>query len=101
MIFFYIFVPTNRYFTFLPMRIDIKTTIKKNGLSLQEVADILGVARQTLNYHQRRGLDVELSTLQKIADVIGCEITDFFYNDDSQPTSFNCPHCGKKINITK
>ena len=83
------------------MRIDVKKTIQKSGMNLQDVADIMGKSRQTLNYHHRRGTDIDVSTLKRIADIIGCDIIDFFYAEEGEQPSFHCPHCGGKITISK
>lgn len=84
-------------------QIDIKKTCQKYGITLQQLADAMGITRQGLTYHQQRGNNIEVSTLQRMADVIGCKVEDFFYSDDnSELGNFcYCPYCGKKINITK
>ena len=84
------------------MQIDIKKTIKKSGLNLKDVAETLGMTREGLYYHIKRGNSVEVSTLERIAQVIGCKVDDFFYTDEGeQESSFHCPHCGGKITISK
>ena len=45
-----------------------------------------------------------VGTLQKIADVIGCKVGDFFIDDmdiKEDENTIICPHCGKKIKIEK
>ena len=84
------------------MRVDIKKTIQANGMTLQQVANVMGISRQTLNYHQNRETNIEIATLQRIADIVGCEVIDFFYQDGGEEfNQFKCPHCGKVIQVTK
>jgi DNA-binding Xre family transcriptional regulator len=84
------------------MKIDIKRTIKENGLTLTQVAEILGITREGLYYHQQRGNNIEVSTLEKIANILGCSVQDFFYNENEETgINIKCPHCGKKITIGK
>lgn len=84
------------------MKVDIKRTLQAYGMTQQAIVDVLGISRQTLNYHINRGSNIEVATLQKIADIVGCKVDEFFYeDDDSSRTGFKCPHCGKRINIEK
>ncbi len=85
------------------MRIDIKKTCKSHGVSLVSLAERLGVSRQTVHYYCEQGDRNPVSQLQRIADAIGCSVSDFF-EDEMQPTpqptnTITCPHCGKPIKI--
>ena len=43
-----------------------------------------------------------VGTLQKIADVIGCKVGDFFVDDmdiKDDANTITCPHCGGKIHF--
>lgn len=82
------------------MKVDIKRTLQSYGVTQQAIVDVLGISRQTFNYHINRGSNIDVATLQKIADIVGCRVEDFFYeDDDTQITSFKCPHCGERIKI--
>ena len=85
------------------MRIDIKKTCKSHGISLVSLAERLGVSRQTVHYYCEQGDRNPVTQLQRIADAIGCSVSDFFEEDDranQQPTNtITCPHCGKPIKI--
>ena len=79
--------------------VDIKKTIKAYGMTITDVATLLGISRHGLNFHIQQGDKVTISTLQKIADILGCSVQDFFYNDAEQGLQIKCPHCGKKISL--
>ena len=85
------------------MRIDIKKTCKSHGISLVSLAERLGVSRQTVHYYCEQGDRNPVTQLQRIADAIGCSVSDFFEEDgrtNQQPTNtITCPHCGKPIKI--
>lgn len=82
------------------MKVDIKRTLQLYGVTQQAIVDVLGISRQTFNYHLNRGSNIDVATLQKIADIVGCSVEEFFYEDDgSVRTGFLCPHCGKRINV--
>lgn len=77
---------------------DVKTTIKEKGFTIEQVAKEMGVTRVTLSQNLSRNPTVK--TLQKIADVIGCKVGDFFRDEIeiTQPIK-KCPHCGADITI--
>lgn len=66
------------------MEIDIKAVAKKNGVSLTELAERLGVSRQSVHYYIEQGDKNPVSQLEKIADAIGCDVLDLLKrkNDD-------------------
>ena len=76
---------------------DIKRTIKANGLTVKEVAEKMGITPVGLSQHINGNPSVEV--LERIAAAIGCNVGDFFA---PQPTNtINCPHCGKLIKVEK
>lgn len=81
--------------------VDIKATIKQKGMTLQQVAEVLGMSRQGLYFHIQQGDKVSLEILIKIAEVLGCSVQDFFYNDGETGINIKCPYCGRKITISK
>lgn len=79
---------------------DVKGIVKKQGFTLERVASEMGVTRVTLSQTLSRNPTVK--TLQRIADIIGCKVGDFFADDITTPTgqnSLTCPKCGCKLDI--
>lgn len=77
---------------------DVKGVIKKHGFTMDKVAQELGITRVTLSQNLSRNPTV--NTLQKIADVIGCKVGDFFYDErENESNIILCPKCGAKLNI--
>ena len=58
---------------------EVKTIIKQKGFTMESVAKKMGITRVTLAQNLSRNPTV--GTLQKIADVIGCKVGDFFVDD--------------------
>lgn len=87
------------------MKIDIKKACKAHGVSLVSLADRLGVSRQTVHYYCEQGDKNPVAQLQRIADAIGCNVSEFFEEEQRstpQPTNtITCPHCGKLIKVEK
>ena len=81
--------------------VDIKRTIKQNGLTLNQVAEVLGISRQGLYFHIQQGDKVSVEILIKIADILGCSVQEFFYSEEESGINIKCPHCGKRISISK
>lgn len=77
---------------------DVKTIIKEKGFTIEQVAKEMGITRFTFTQNLSR--NPTMKTLQRIADVLGCKVGDFF-KDEIEPTkpTFTCPHCGKPISI--
>lgn len=81
---------------------EVKTIIKQKGFTIEAVAKKMGITRVTLTQNLSRNPTV--GTLQKIADVIGCKVGDFFADDmdiKDGDNTITCPHCGKKIKMEK
>lgn len=77
---------------------DVKSIIKEKGWTIERVAAEMGITRVTLSQNLSRNPTV--NTLQRIADVIGCKVGDFFRDEVvALPSSGICPHCGKPIII--
>lgn len=78
-------------------QLKIKEAIKEHGTSINEVAEKMGISRFTLSTHVNGNPSTEI--LLRIADAIGCPITDLFEQPKKDGFSLTCPHCGKNINI--
>lgn len=78
-------------------RLMIKEAMKRNGTSVNEIADKMGISRVTLSTHINGNPSTEI--LLRIADAIGCPVTELFEQPKNDSLSLTCPHCGKNINI--
>lgn len=79
---------------------NIKETLKKRGLKQNELADRLGINRVSLCRLLSDKNDMRMSTIKKIADAIGCDVTEFFTKTDKADHNvITCPHCGEKLVI--
>ena len=76
----------------------IKDVLKKYGITQIALAERLGINRVSLNATLNNP-NIKLSTLYKIADAIGCDVTEFFTPDTAEHNTINCPHCGAKLVI--
>ena len=86
---------------------DVKRIIKEHGYNISDVASKMGVTRVTLS--QTLSRNPTIGTLQRIADVVGCKVGDFFQDEVSIPSPSQeetpqsapllCPHCGKPISM--
>ncbi len=74
---------------------DIKKVIKERGYTLVQVATEMGITKSAIS--QIVNGNPNITTLRKIADIIGCQLTDFF--DDETEPRITCPHCGKDFHI--
>ena len=81
----------------------IKQAIKESGSSVGELAQKMGVSRQTIS-RQINGANITVETVQKIADALGVPVGQLFdqtpqpKNEDHN-TNITCPHCGAKLVI--
>ena len=80
----------------------IKQAIKESGSSVGELAQKMGVARQTIS-RQINGANITVETVQKIADALGLPVGQLF-DQTPQPKNtdninITCPHCGAKLVI--
>ena len=77
----------------------IKDVLKKYGITQIALAERLGINRVSLNATLNNP-NIKLSTLDKIADAIGCDVTEFFSPEDTAGhNTITCPHCGAKLVI--
>lgn len=78
----------------------IKDALKKRGLTQNELADRLGINRVSLSRLLSDKNDMRISTIRKIADAIGCDVTEFFTLAEKEDNNtITCPHCGEKLFI--
>ena len=78
----------------------IKETLKQRGLTQNELAERLGINRVSLCRLLSDKNDMRISTIQKIADAIGCDVAEFFTPaTTTEHNNITCPHCGAKLVI--
>ena len=78
----------------------IKDALKKRGLKQNDIAGRLGINRVSLSRLLSDKNDMRLSTIKKIADAIGCDVTEFFSPaDTAEHNTITCTHCGAKLVI--
>lgn len=74
----------------------IKEICKQKGITQQELAEKIGVARPSLSITINNNPTV--STLEKIAQALDVSVTDLFV-PEGNATKLTCPHCGMPIEI--
>ena len=78
----------------------IKDALKQRGLTQNELSERLKINRVSLSRLLSDKNDMRLSTIKKIADAIGCDVTEFFSPEDTADhNTITCPHCGAKLVI--
>ena len=78
-------------------RLMIKDAMKRYGTSVNEIAEKMGISRVTLSTHINGNPSTEV--LLRIADAIGCPVTELFEQPKKDALTINCPNCGKDITI--
>lgn len=73
---------------------DIKRMIKAKGLTVKEVAERMGIAREGLSNHINGNPSVQV--LERIAAAIGCDVRDFF---EGSANTITCPKCGIVLEV--
>lgn len=76
------------------MSLRLKQLLKEKGVTLQTLAERMGVTKGSLSCTINR--NPTLSTLEKIAECLDVPITDLFESNQAKAI---CPHCGKPIKI--
>ena len=80
--------------------LNIKDTLKQRGLKQNDLADRLGINRVSLCRLLSDKNDMRVSTMKKIADAIGCDVSEFFAPAEKEEhNTTTCPHCGAKLVI--
>lgn len=78
----------------------IKDVLKKYGITQIDLAERMGINRVSLNVTLNNP-NIKLSTLDKLADAIGCDVAEFFtpLPTNADHNVITCPHCGAKLVI--
>ena len=90
---------------------DIKSTIKSHGFTQAAVADAIGMTAGAFSLMING--NITINSMRRIADAIGCNVTDFFADETAAVDAAQvdhvgapgsggivCPHCGKSIQLT-
>ena len=85
------------------IQLRIKEVAQEHGMTLTDVCDRCGYKSLPSFYRQINNPEsLNMKTLMKIADAIGCEVGEFFnasYHPASTESPLICPHCGKELHI--
>ena len=73
----------------------IKEVIQEKGLTINKVAELIGVNRVSLSSAINGNPTVE--TLEKIANALGVPVAELF--EAPKEGVITCPHCGKQITL--
>lgn len=79
------------------MALRIKEVIKEKGLSVQELAEKMGISRVGLSQHINGNPSVEV--LERIAAALDVSVIELFEPPRTDTVSLTCPHCGKPIRL--
>ena len=84
------------------MSLRIKEVIKERGLSVQEVADRMGISRVGLSQHINGNPSVEV--VGRIAEALGVDMWELFASKEDvmkqNKNTIPCPYCGKDIDVS-
>ena len=97
----YLCTPNKHIHIMIQLR--IKEVAQEHGMTLTDVCDRCGYKSLPSFYRQINNPEsLNMKTLMKIADAIGCEVGEFFnasYHPASTESPLICPHCGKELHI--
>lgn len=81
------------------MELKVKEVIKAKGLTMQQVAEELGITRDTLTRNINGNPTIE--TLEKIAKTLKVSVSDLLNEEslDEDKNTITCPNCGKKFKM--
>ncbi len=74
---------------------------KIKGLTQEELANKCNTTQQTIAKIEQGSVDPKLSTLQKIADALECELSDLFYNRKEFALDVNSVVKKLELNLSK
>lgn len=90
---------------------NIKNKLREQGSDINSLSEQLGITRQSL--HRRLNNNPTWSTMEEIADAIGCRLPELLIGPDEQIVStdctqnepvitnlIECPNCGTKMYVS-
>lgn len=86
------------------IQLRIKEVAKEHGMSLTDVFNKTAYQSLPSFYRQINNPEsLNMKTLVKFADAIGCEVGDFFVSshkhEESKDSHLVCPYCGKELHV--
>lgn len=80
----------------------IKEILKEKGMSVAELAELLGISRQALSKQIQGKMLVE--TAERIATALNVPLWQLFASPEetagsTSPHSITCPHCGARLEL--
>ena len=75
--------------------LQVKQIVREKGMTLKGVAKQMGIKPENLTRQLKANPSV--GYLERIADILGCNVGDFFPKNDT--VSIKCPNCGRVINV--
>ena len=75
--------------------------MEQQGMKSVELAERLGVTKQTISNLINGRVMPSLDTIKKAADILGVPMWQMFAAPSEATSTIACPHCGKPIKITK
>lgn len=73
----------------------IREVIKEKGMTTQEVADQMQISLSALN--QSISGNPSIKVLRRIAEVVGCQLGEFFSDEMEDTNAIRCPKCGARF----
>lgn len=90
---------SNRYYNnIMNIANSIKRVAKEHGMTITQVAESLGVLQPQLS-RTINNPRISLEDLNKLADVIGCQVGDFFSDENNEEVTFTVGKQVKNIKI--
>ena len=75
------------------MKLRVKEICKSKGLTMAQLAEMLGIGKDTISRNVNGNPTLE--TLEKIATTLGVSVSDLF--DEPANDVFQCPKCGTTL----
>lgn len=84
------------------MNLRITEHCKSQGITLQDLADRIGIARSTLANTLSKG-NPTIKTLEKIAKALNVFVSDLLdeVKEEEDQNTIICPNCGAKLELRK
>ena len=86
----------------------IKSIIKKKGMTQKELAEKLNMSIQQLNNTISGRNTASMAVFERIAEALDVEFWQLFAPEDvgrtiasTEPPVLTCPYCGKELKLTK
>lgn len=79
------------------MALNIKKAIASKGFTSKDISSILQIS--PVSFSTMINGNPTVDTLEKIANAIGCDISDLF--DRTSDNTLHCPNCGAELELRK